>query len=113
VSSATHFIGLLAGVVAIGACSSVDPPSPRKRHADPGRHHLGPWRRSGYRAAFAAAAAVLALATKNTHEDPAQHAAEADADQPQLAVGSQPTMDMTRRTEPRRRSQPKRARDCR
>jgi hypothetical protein len=47
-------------------------------------------------APFAAAAAFLALATKNTHEDPVHHAAEAEADQPQLAAGPEPTMEITR-----------------
>jgi MFS family permease len=45
-------------------------------------------------AAFTAAAAVLALATKNTHEDPANHAAEIEQDQPQLAVGLETTMEI-------------------
>lgn len=51
-------------------------------------------------AAFAAAAAVLALATKNTHEDPAHHPGEAEADAqpdpPQIATDAQYTMEMTR-----------------
>lgn len=38
-------------------------------------------------AAFTAAAAVLALATKDTHEDPAYHAVEPDQAQPQLGAG--------------------------
>jgi predicted MFS family arabinose efflux permease len=45
-------------------------------------------------AGFAAAAAVLALATKNTHEDPAHHEAEDERDQPQLAAGLETTMEI-------------------
>lgn len=45
-------------------------------------------------AAFAAAAAVFALATKNTHEDPAHHAAETKEDQPQHAAGLETTMEI-------------------
>lgn len=46
--------------------------------------------------AFAPAAAFLALATKNTHEYPVHHAAEAEAGQPQLAAGPEPTREITR-----------------
>jgi len=42
-------------------------------------------------AAFAAAAALIALATRNTHEDPSQaHAAEAQADSPLAAAAPEP-----------------------
>jgi hypothetical protein len=45
-------------------------------------------------AAFAAAAAVLALATKDTREDPARHAAGTGEDQPQHAAGLETTLEM-------------------
>lgn len=45
-------------------------------------------------AAFAAAAAVLALATKNTREYPARHAAGTEQDQPQHAAGLETTMEI-------------------
>jgi EmrB/QacA subfamily drug resistance transporter len=45
-------------------------------------------------AAFAAAAAVLALATKNTREDPAHHEAGTEEDQPQDAAGLETKMEI-------------------
>jgi hypothetical protein len=45
-------------------------------------------------AAFAAAAAVLALATKDTREDPARHEAGTEGDQPQHAAGRETTMEI-------------------
>jgi hypothetical protein len=43
---------------------------------------------------LAAAAAVLALATKDTREDPAHHAAGTEEDQPQPAAGLETTMEI-------------------
>lgn len=56
----------------------------------------GPVTRGGWRGrrVLAAAAAVLALATKNTHEDPArQRAAEPEEDRPH-AAGLETTMEI-------------------
>jgi len=47
-------------------------------------------------AAFAAAAAIIALATKSTHEDPAHLAAEAAAGQPQVPADSESSMETMR-----------------
>jgi hypothetical protein len=45
---------------------------------------LGSWRGSR----------ILALATKNIHEDPARNAAETEQDQPQHAAGLETTMEI-------------------
>ena len=37
---------------------------------------------------------ILGLATKNTHEDPAHHAAETEQDRPQHAAGLETTMEI-------------------
>jgi hypothetical protein len=52
---------------------------------------LSSWRG---RRVLAAAATVLALATKNTHQDPAHHAAETEQDRPQHAAGLETTMEI-------------------